>query len=203
MAKTKKISNTPPKNNTKRTIKKSTLNNNNISANMSKQRIDPGLHKFFADALKDIYWAEKKLVSVIPKLHKSAYTDELKNAFADHLEVTKGQVEKLEKVFSLMGQKAEAKKCEAMLGITDEGIKVIEQTDKNTTTRDAALIMTGQKVEHYEIATYGGLVHLAQTLQLKEISDLLQSILEEEKEADRLLTEISENIITYKAVEED
>ncbi|MDB5272412.1 MAG: ferritin-like protein [Chitinophagaceae bacterium] len=158
------------------------------------------LKEFFMDSLKDIYWAEKHLTKAIPKMVKAATTDELKDAFKEHLEVTQGHVARLEKVFELLGKKATAKKCDAMEGITREAESIIAETEQGSYTRDAALIMAAQKVEHYEIATYGSLVHLASTLGENEISSLLKSTLNEEKETDQALTALAENTINQAAL---
>ena len=163
---------------------------------------DSMLKEFFTDELKDIYWAEKHLVKTLPKMQKAATSPELKDAFADHLEVTKTHVTRLEQAFESLGKKAQGKKCDAMEGITTEGDSIITDTDPGTSTRDVGLILAGQKVEHYEIATYGGLAQLATTLGLTDVADLLNQTLEEEKEADVLLTQIAENNINYEAAEE-
>jgi ferritin-like metal-binding protein YciE len=157
---------------------------------------------FFTDELKDIYWAEKHLTKALPKLQRAANSEELQDAFAEHLEVTNEHISRLEQVFEMMGKKAQAKKCDAMEGITKEAQTVIEETEKGTATRDAALIMAAQKAEHYEIATYGGLVQLAKTLGRTDVADLLYSTLEEEKQADELLTQIAESSINIEASEE-
>jgi ferritin-like metal-binding protein YciE len=163
---------------------------------------EPALKEFFVDELKDIYWAEKHLVKTLPKMQKAATSDELKNAFGDHLEVTKGHVTRLENAFEILGQKPQAKKCEAMEGITKEGASIIEDTEEGTATRDVGLVLAAQKVEHYEISTYGGLAQLASTLGLDEVAKILSSTLDEEKEADQLLTSIAEEHINYEAAEE-
>jgi ferritin-like metal-binding protein YciE len=160
------------------------------------------LKEFFHDEIKDIYWAEKKLVQTLPKLAKAATSEELRTAFTDHLEETKGHVSRLEQVFDLLGEKPQAKKCDAMEGITEEGASVIEDTDEGTATRDVALILAGQKAEHYEIATYGGLAQIAQTLGLDEIASLLESTLDEEKAADEKLTGIAEGSVNEEATHE-
>jgi ferritin-like metal-binding protein YciE len=160
------------------------------------------LMEYFSDELKDIYWAEKHLVKTLPKMSKAATSEELKAAFLDHAEVTKTHVTRLEEVFGLLGKKPQAKKCDGMEGITAEGDSVIEDTEAGTSTRDVALIIAAQKVEHYEIATYGGLATLATTLGLDEAAGLLNETLEEEKETDELLTSIAENDINYEAAEE-
>lgn len=161
------------------------------------------LLELFNESLKDIYWAEKHLLKAIPKMQKAATAEELKAAFAGHLEVTRNQITRLEQVFEMMGKKAQAKKCEAMAGLTKEGDSIIEETPKGTSTRDVGLILAAQKIEHYEIATYGGLAQLATTLGMDEVSGLLSETLEEEKEADSLLTNIAENDINIEAAEEE
>ena len=163
---------------------------------------DTLLDKFFLDAVKDIYWAEKHLTKALPKMKKAATSEELKSAFEDHLSVTQEHVNRLDQVFDILGSKAQAKKCEAMEGLTKEADSIIEETEKGTFTRDVALIMAAQKVEHYEIATYGGLVQLAKTMGQDEIAEILGQTLEEEKEADLKLTSIAENDLNYQAEEE-
>ena len=157
---------------------------------------------FFVDNLKDIYWAEKHLTKALPKMQKAATSEELRNAFAEHLTVTQTQVSRLEQVFELLGEKAVAKKCEAMAGLVEEANSVIEETDKGTHIRDVGLVISAQKVEHYEIAAYGGLVTLAKTIGNTEVSDLLEETLAEEKEADELLTQLAEGGINSSAATE-
>ena len=164
---------------------------------------DSMLEEFFAGEIKDIYWAEKHLVKTLPKMKKAATSAELQQAFADHLETTKTHVTRLEQVFELLGKKAQAKKCDAMEGITKEGEGIIEETEAGTATRDVGLILAAQKVEHYEIATYGGLAQLARTLGRDDIADLLETTLAEEKDADATLTEVADNGINYQASEEE
>jgi ferritin-like metal-binding protein YciE len=164
---------------------------------------DPALLEFFKDEIKDIYWAEKHLTKALPKMKKAATSSELANAIGEHLEVTKTHVARLEQVFELLGEKPKAKKCEAMEGISKEGESIIEDTEEGTATRDVGIIMASQKVEHYEIATYGGLKQLATTLGLSDIADLLEQTLNEEKEADETLTGIAENNINYEAASEE
>jgi ferritin-like metal-binding protein YciE len=163
---------------------------------------DSRLEEFFIDELKDIYWAEQHLVKTLPKMQEASSSSQLKNAISDHLEQTKEHVSRLEKVFDMLGQEAEAKKCDAMEGITDEGEEIISDTEDGTATRDVRVIMAGQKVEHYEIATYGSLVQLAKTLGHDDVAQLLATTLEEEKKADELLTSIAENNVNYEAMEE-
>ncbi len=162
----------------------------------------PMLTELFLDELKDIYWAEKKLVKALPKMQKAATSEELKQAFADHLEATKGHVTRCEEAFELLEKRPQAKKCEAMEGLTAEADGVIEDTEEGTLTRDVALIMAAQKVEHYEIATYGSLAQLAKTLGNEDLVELMGSTLEEEKEADELLTSIAESGVNVEATSE-
>jgi ferritin-like metal-binding protein YciE len=180
---------------TKKTAKK--------QAQPKSAEVDSTLLEFFTDEIKDIYWAEKHLVKILPKMQKAATSEELQNAFADHLETTKEHVSRLEQVFELLGEKVQAKKCEAMAGITKEGEDIIEETEKGTATRDVGLILAGQKVEHYEIATYGGLAQLARTLGKNDVAEILETTLAEEKEADKLLTDVAENSVNYQAAESD
>lgn len=160
------------------------------------------LEKFFLDSLKDIYWAEKALTKALPKMQKAATTSELQMAIEEHLGQTMEQVTRLEQVFEALGEKAQAKKCEAMEGLIKEGESIIEETEDGSMTRDVGIIMAAQKVEHYEIATYGGLVSLAQTLGNEEVAEILSTTLEEEKQTDENLTEIAENNINWEAEQE-
>jgi len=171
------------------------------AANEAAQN-DSKLKEFFVDELKDIYWAEKHLLKALPKMQKAATAEELRNALEEHLEVTKTHITRLEEAFKQMGEKAVAKKCDAMEGITKEGDSIIEDTEDGTATRDVGLILAAQKVEHYEISTYGGLAQLATTLGLEEVASLLQETLQEEKDADVKLTQIAENDINYEAANE-
>jgi len=170
---------------------------------MAKGANDSMLQEFFGEEIKDIYYAEKHIIKTLPKMMKAATSPELKQAFQEHLDVTKIQVTRLENVFSILGKKPQAKKCEAIEGITKEGESIIEDTEEGTATRDVGLILAAQKVEHYEIATYGGLAQLATTLGLDEVAELLTVTLEEEKEADTMLSGIAENDVNYSAAEEE
>lgn len=161
------------------------------------------LMEFFVNELKDIYWAEKHLVKALPKMEKKATTEDLAQAFAGHLQETEGHVARLEEVFGLLGKKAQAKKCEAMNGIIEEAESIIGDTKADTMTRDVGLIFAGQKAEHYEIATYGGLITVANTLGLSQIADILKNTLSEEKAADEKLTHIAESKINVSASQED
>jgi len=160
------------------------------------------LMEFFVHELKDIYWAEKFLVKSLPKMSKAASSEELKNAFDEHLSVTEEHVNRLEEVFSLLDMKPSAEKCEAMDGLVKEANEIIEETKEGTVTRDAALIIAAQKVEHYEIATYGSLRTLARVLKHEDVAELLSSTLDEEKEADETLTGVAESHINEEASQE-
>jgi len=157
------------------------------------------LEKYFADSLKDIYWAEKALTKALPKMQKAATTDELKTAIENHLVQTEEHITRLEQVFEIIGKKAQAKKCDAMEGLIKEGDSIVEETEDGTMTRDVGIIMAAQKVEHYEIATYGGLVSLAHTMGLDDAAGILSQTLEEEKQTDAGLSEIAENDINWEA----
>lgn len=161
------------------------------------------LQKLTVDSLKDIYYAEKQLLKTLPKLNKAATTPELKQVFQNHITVTQQQVSRLEQVFEMMGKKAQGKKCEAMEGLIKESESIIEDTEAGTKTRDVGLIMAAQKVEHYEIATYGGLVQIAKTMGKNDIAEILAQTLAEEKEADQLLTDVAENNINMQAQQEE
>lgn len=160
------------------------------------------LREFFIDGIKDIYWAEKQLTKSLPKMAKACTTDELRDAINEHLEVTEEQVARLEKVFELLDEKAQGKKCEAMAGLVKEANEIVDETEKGSVTRDAAIICAAQKVEHYEIASYGSLAQLARTLGESEVADLLAQTLEEEKETDENLTQLAESQINEEALEE-
>ena len=160
------------------------------------------LMELFENELKDIYWAEKALTKALPKMAKNASSSELVEAIENHLEETEAQIEKLEQVFELISKKAVAKKCEAMAGLIKEGEEIMKDTKKGP-QRDAGIISAAQKVEHYEIASYGTLRTFAETLGLDEAAMLLEEILEEEKNADITLTEVAVSTINIEALEEE
>jgi ferritin-like metal-binding protein YciE len=157
------------------------------------------LDKLLLDSVKDIYWAEKHLLKALPRLAKASTSPELKQAFTNHVEVTQQQVARLDQAFEIMGKKAQAKKCDAMEGLTKEAEGMIAETEAGTKTRDVALIMACQKVEHYEIATYGSLAQLTKTMGRNELSELFGQTLAEEKQADQILTDVAENNINIQA----
>jgi ferritin-like metal-binding protein YciE len=157
------------------------------------------LKELFVDGLKDIYWAEKHLAKALTKMSKNATSEELKAAFEKHTVETEEQATRLEQVFELVGEKAQAKKCAAMEGLIEEAEEIISSTDKGTMVRDCGLIMAAQKVEHYEIASYGTLRNIARTLGYTDVADLLQVTLDQEGTTDQLLTELAETYVNEEA----
>ena len=176
---------------------------NGQSKEKKGQQKENQLEKFFLDQLKDIYYAEQQLVKALNEMKSQCTTEELEDAFEDHQKMTERQVKRFEKVFQLLEEKPEGKKCEAMDGLIKEGKTIISETKQGSMTRDAALIIAAQKIEHYEIATYGGLVALALTLGKRRAAGLLDKTLQEEEETDELLTDIAESYINFQAEEED
>jgi ferritin-like metal-binding protein YciE len=167
-----------------------------------KKTAAEGLRDLFVDGLKDIYWAEKALVKALPKMAKNATTPNLVTAILNHLNETETQVARLEEVFSLMGEKAVAKKCDAMEGLLKEGESILEETEPGA-VRDAGISAAAQKVEHYEIATYGTLVAFAGTLGEVRVAEILKETLTEEKNADSTLTDAAYNNINFEAEQAD
>ncbi|WP_374442938.1 ferritin-like domain-containing protein [Epilithonimonas sp.] len=183
-------------------ISPSNTNQQTASSSESKMEDSP-LHKFFIDALKDILFAENAIVDALEKMQEAATTEELKDAFEDHQLQTKKHISRLEKVFKLLNKQPEKKECKAIVGIIKEGEDIIKSTEEGSMTRDVGLIIAAQKVEHYEIATYGGLVQLAITMGHEKAADLLEKTLLEEEDTDMLLTEIAETSININAEQED
>jgi ferritin-like metal-binding protein YciE len=163
---------------------------------------ESALNELFIDELKDIYWAEQHLTKALPKMAKAATSDELRTAIENHLQETENQVARLEQVFEAIGEKATAKKCEAMSGLIKEGEEIVASTEKGSITRDAGIISAGQKIEHYEIASYGTLKTLAGVLGYSSAVELLDATLQEEKKADELLTQVAEGSINQAAKSE-
>lgn len=159
------------------------------------------LMKLFEDSLKDIYWAEKALTKALPKMAKKATSEELIEAIENHLAETEGHVTKVEQVFEMIGKKAVAKKCEAMDGLIKEGEEIMKETEEGA-MRDAGIIAASQKVEHYEIASYGTLRTFAEILGLTDAASVLEEILDEEKACDEVLTGVAQGI-NMQAVEEE
>ncbi len=180
--------------------KKSSVTKKSSSQNTMMER--SALMKLFEDELKDIYWAEKALTKALPKMAKNASSPELVDAIENHLSETEQQVQKVEQVFDLLEKKAVAKKCEAMAGLVKEAEEIMKDTEKGP-QRDAGIISAAQKVEHYEIASYGTLRTFAKTLGLDDAAAILDEILEEEKNADTTLTDLAESTINVEALEEE
>ncbi|MBE9597743.1 ferritin-like domain-containing protein [Pedobacter sp. MC2016-24] len=191
---TKKAASTSSKTSTKKTASKPTGKTGKME--------NSEFHEFFVDELKDIYWAEKHLLKALPKMKKAATSPELASAFEKHTEETNTHIATLEQVFALLEEKAQAKKCDAMEGLLKEADSIIEDTDAGTMIRDAGLILAAQKVEHYEIATYGTLVVFAQNMGHTEVAELLQFTLDNEKATDVALTEVAESFINEQAAAE-
>jgi ferritin-like metal-binding protein YciE len=169
----------------------------------SQEEGHSALQELFLDQVKDIYWAEKHLLKALPKMQKAATTEELKSAIENHISQTEAQVGRLEQVFELLEEKPQGKKCDGMAGLVEEGESVIEETEAESATRDVGIIISAQKVEHYEIAAYGGLATLAKTMGRDDIAEILAETLAEEKETDQLLTEIAESNINFAASTEE
>ena len=172
------------------------------SASMGKKDSSSLLKQFFVDQLQDIYWAEKALVQELPKMQKATTTEEVTEAITEHMSETGFHVNRLEQIFEMMGEPAKTKKCEAMDGLMKEARNIINEIEEGTATRDAAIIMAIQKMEHYEIATYGSLVQLAKTIGMNDVADLLAETLAEEKGVDHSLTQIAESNINDKGAHE-
>jgi ferritin-like metal-binding protein YciE len=156
------------------------------------------LDALFHDTLKDIFFAEKKILSALPKMAKAARSEELKAALEKHRGETEGQIERLEQVFAIVGEKPRGKTCAAIIGITDEGAEIMEEF-KGSPALDAGLLATAQAVEHYEISRYGTLRAWAEGLGLNDAVELLQETLEEEEATDEALTEIAKSTINQRA----
>lgn len=171
---------------------------------MATKKIEPKkdaaktLEDLFEDSLKDALWAEDAVKDALPLMIKNATSKQLKKALEDHLAETKNQIKLLKEVFKSIGSKAEMEKCDAMQGILDEGEKILKETEPGA-VRDAGIIAACQKVEHYEIASYGTMIAYAQVLKYKEAKTLLKEILTEEKNADKLLTKLAKSTINEKA----
>jgi ferritin-like metal-binding protein YciE len=151
------------------------------------------IEKLFVEELKDIYSAEDQITKALPKMARAATSGELRSAFENHLRETEGQIHRLEQVFEILGVKPKPKTCEGMQGVIEEGEEMLSETEKGD-VRDAALISAAQRVEHYEMAAYGTVRTYAERLGNKQIAGLLQDTLEEEKAADKKLTEISQQV---------
>jgi ferritin-like metal-binding protein YciE len=151
------------------------------------------LKELYIDELKDLYNAENQLVKALPKMAKASNSEELRNGFEEHLEQTKGHVQRLEQIFEMLGESPKGKKCKGMEGLIEEGSEMIDE-DFEGSVKDAGLIGAAQRVEHYEIAGYGTVKALAETLGEDEQASLLEETLQEEKETDEKLTELAGEI---------
>jgi len=185
---------------------KTTSKNEATNAGTRKVKPKPsaaeGLRELFVDELKDIVYAERALLKALPKMAKNATEPKLAAAIEEHVTVTEGQVRRLEQVFDLLGESSRGKKCDAMEGLIKEGESIMEETQPGA-VRDAGIISASQKIEHYEIASYGTLVAFAKTLGEDEVADLLAQTLAEEKEADSILSESAYNNINFEASDEE
>ncbi len=167
-----------------------------------QQGQENNLQELLIEELRDIYHAEGQLLKALPKMAKAAQSERLKEALERHLEETEQHVDRLERAFESLGEPVKGKKCQAMEGLIAEGKEVMEE-HSGSPMLDAALICAAQKVEHYEIASYGTICTWADLLGLDEVSDLLKETLDEEKTADETLTEIAESEINVEAVQEE
>jgi ferritin-like metal-binding protein YciE len=158
------------------------------------------LHDLYVEELRDLYNAENQLLKALPKMARAASDESLSAAFLEHLEVTRGQVDRLDRIFKKLGEKPTGKKCVAMEGLIKEGKEMMEE-DAEPAVLDAALIAAAQKVEHYEIAGYGTVRTYARLLGYEEAADLLQETLDEEGETDQKLTDLAESVINVEAEE--
>ncbi|HLZ89220.1 MAG TPA: ferritin-like domain-containing protein [Puia sp.] len=172
------------------------------TATRTSKNTQSKLREFFIEQLQDIYWAEQKLVKTLPKLANAAHSADLREAFNNHLEETRNHVTRIEQAFRMINEEPDSQECQAIKGIIKEGEDIIDETEDETAQRDVGLIFAGQKAEHYEIATYGGLVQLAKTMGQSDVASLLQQTLMEEKMADQKLTEIAETSSNEAAARE-
>ena len=171
-------------------------------ANSKKEEQGGEFREFFIDELKDILWAEKALLKALPKMSKAATGKELASSFDNHLTETEKQIAVVEQVFELMGEKPATKKCDAMEGLVKETESIISDTEKGSAIRDAGLILAAQKVEHYEIATYGTLAAFADAMEEPKVAKLLRSVLRDEKDSDKKLTALALESVNEAASEE-
>jgi ferritin-like metal-binding protein YciE len=168
----------------------------------TKKTGSTGLRKLMEDQLADIYYAEKQVLKALPKMAKNASNEDLSAAFTEHAEETQVQIERLEQMFEAMGLPAKGKKCPAIDGILEEGKEIMEEFADDAAL-DAGLVAAAQKVEHYEIASYGSMAAWAEQLGLDDVLALVNETLEEEKAADEKLTEIAESVVNIEADEDD
>jgi ferritin-like metal-binding protein YciE len=159
---------------------------------------DKTLADLFHETLKDVYFAERQILRALPKMAKAAHSEQLKQAFLTHRDETEGQIERLQKVFDILGKRAQGKTCEAIKGILDEGEEIIEDFG-DSKALDAGLVAAGQAVEHYEISRYGTLKTWASQLGMKDAASLLDETLQEEKKTDALLNKMAQTDLNKQA----
>jgi ferritin-like metal-binding protein YciE len=159
---------------------------------------DKDLNDLFLDTLKDIYYAEKQIYKSLPKMAKAANSDKLRAAFEKHEGETETQIERLEKIFEILGRAARGKKCDAIEGILDEGKEIMEEYE-GAPALDAGLLAAAQAVEHYEISRYGTLKTWANQLSMAQVVKLLDQTLAEEKKTDETLSELAETAVNAEA----
>lgn len=174
-----------------------------VQVMQKKTEMHSMMSKFYWDQLRDMYYIEKIQIKALGRMAKKATTEELKDIFLEHQETTQEQLNRLDEVFDLIGKKAQTRKCAAFDGLIEEMDEMVRETEDDTLTRDVAVIISSQKIDHYEIACYGSLTTLARTYGMIEVADLLQESLDEEKENDLQLTYIAENSVNYEAGLED
>jgi ferritin-like metal-binding protein YciE len=163
-------------------------------------KAEKNLENLFHDTLKDIYYAEKKILKALPKMAKGAQSEKLSAAFEKHREETEGQIERLEQIFEIIGKRAQGKTCPAIDGIIEEGEEILEEY-KDTSALDAGLVAAAQAVEHYEITRYGTLKRWAQLLGMKDAVKLLDQNLQEESKTDESLTKLADAQANDKALQ--
>ena len=175
---------------------------NSAKATDKDKKDDNEFREFFIDELKDILWAEKAWLKALPKMRKAATGKELAESFDAHITETEEQISTLEQVFELMGEKPKTKKCDAMDGLLSETESIISDTEKGSAIRDAGLILAAQKVEHYEIATYGTLAAFADAMKETKVAKMLRSILKDEKKSDKALIALALDSVNEDAAKE-
>lgn len=163
---------------------------------------EQGLEKLLKDQLQDAYYFEKKLVKALGKMAKKATNEDLRNGFLQHQQETEGQVQRLEEIFEMLGERPKAKRCPAMDGLVEEAEEIMDEFSDDAAL-DAGLVCAAQKVEHYEIATYGSMVAWAQQLGHEDVAEALTATLEEEKACDEQLTEVAEAVVNIEAEEDE
>jgi ferritin-like metal-binding protein YciE len=179
------------------------IHGHTTTTTMAKQNNAPkGLQKLLEDSMADIYYAEKQILKALPKMAKAAENEDLAEGFRTHLEETKEQVSRLEEAFAALGKPAKGKKCPAIDGILEEGTEIMDEF-KGDPALDAGLVAAAQKVEHYEITSYGSMVAWAAQLGHDDVAELLQATLDEEKATDEKLTEVAETVVNIEAEEEE